>query len=148
MSAELVKPLRVMMVAVEPSGDSLGAALYAELKKILPDGTQYFGCGGDRMAAEGFVSAFPIDIFSVLGPTGVIKVIPEGLKRAGEIARLAADQHIDMAIFIDGWTFSRASSKRIRDISPHTVNVKYAAPRYGHHGPGGSRSSRPISTLF
>lgn len=129
MTLLISKPVKIMLVAVEPSGDSLGAALYRELKLSLPDDTQYFGCGGPLMEVEGFKSAFPIDAFSVLGPTGVMKVIPEGLKRAKEIAELAEHEAMDMAIFIDGWTFSRASSKRIRDLSPQTIIVKYAAPQ-------------------
>ncbi|MBD0427803.1 lipid-A-disaccharide synthase [Aquisalinus flavus] len=123
------RPLTIMLAAVEPSGDSLGAALYAELKQRAPDGTRFFGCGGEQMSKAGFESAFPIDAFSVVGFTDVIGAIPEGMKRARDLAELAARERADIAIFIDGWTFSRIGAKRMKHYAPDTLVVKYAAPQ-------------------
>ena len=123
------RPLTIFLAAIEPSGDHLGAALYDALKAITPDGTRFLGCGGARMAAAGFSSAFPIDAFSVVGFTDVIGAIPEGMRRARELAQLAAAEAADIAIFIDGWTFSRIGAKRMKALSPDTFVVKYAAPQ-------------------
>jgi len=123
------RPLTIMLAAVEPSGDGLGAALYAELKQRAPEGTRFFGCGGEQMKKAGFETAFSIDAFSVVGFTDVIGAIPEGMKRAKELAELAAREKADIAIFIDGWTFSRIGAKRMKKYSPDTLVVKYAAPQ-------------------
>ena len=129
MTGQSDRPLTIMLAAVEPSGDALGAALYEALLPMVPEGTRFFGCGGPAMEKAGFKSAFPIDAFSVVGFTDVIGVIPEGMKRAKELAQLAAREKADIAVFIDGWTFSRIGAKRMRHYSPDTVIVKYAAPQ-------------------
>lgn len=118
----------ILLAAVEPSGDALGAALYAELKALLPD-ARFIGCGGSQMAEAGFTSAFDIGALAVMGFTDVIKVIPEGLAKARDLAQLAAREQADIAIFIDGWTFSRIGAKRLREYAPDTTVVKYAAPQ-------------------
>lgn len=126
---DLNRPLTIMLAAIEPSGDALGAALYSELKKLAPAGSRFLGCGGPQMEAAGFVSAFPVDAFAVMGFTDVIKVIPEGMKRARELANLAAREKADIVIFVDGWTFSRIGAKRFSEISPDSFVIKYAAPQ-------------------
>ncbi|MGV6801827.1 MAG: lipid-A-disaccharide synthase [bacterium] len=123
------RPLTILLAAIEPSGDALGAALYKNLQNLIPEGSKFIGCGGQQMAAAGFVSSFDVDAFAVMGFTDVIKVIPEGMKRAKQLALLAAQEKADIAIFIDGWTFSRVGSKRIKKYSPDTFIVKYAAPQ-------------------
>jgi lipid-A-disaccharide synthase len=118
-----------MLIAVEPSGDALGAALLPELRAVAPGGSIFTGCGGLRMAAAGLDSLFPIDRFSVMGPTGALAALPEALKRASELADRAAADHVDAAIFIDGWTFSRLGASRMRAKSPKTKLFKFAAPQ-------------------
>jgi lipid A disaccharide synthetase len=58
--------VRVFLIAGEPSGDNLGAALMAGLKALEP-GVVFDGIGGPRMAAEGLRSRFPMDELSVMG---------------------------------------------------------------------------------
>ncbi|VAV93364.1 hypothetical protein MNBD_ALPHA05-812, partial [hydrothermal vent metagenome] len=45
-------PLKLMLCAVEPSGDALGAALINALRKKAPD-VKIYGCGGALMKAAG-----------------------------------------------------------------------------------------------
>ena len=118
----------VMLTAVEPPGDALGAALLDELRRTLPDAT-FFGCGGSAMAAKGFDSLFPTDVFSVMGFTDVARALPAGLKRARQLAEEAARQKAAAAILIDGWAFSRIVAMRLRELSPETMVYKYAAPQ-------------------
>lgn len=129
----------IMLAAVEPSADALGASLLEQLKGFLPDAT-YVGCGGPRMAAKGFVSQFDTSAFSVMGFTDVAKVLPEAWRRSRELARTCAATPVDVAVFIDGWSFSRLSAKRIRQRAPNTKIVKYAAPQVW--------ASRPQRTEF
>ena len=60
------------MVAGEVSGDMLAARLLAGLRPHLPD-ARFYGIGGPRMAAQGFVSELPIEKLTV---RGLFEVIP------------------------------------------------------------------------
>ncbi|MEM9421396.1 MAG: lipid-A-disaccharide synthase [Pseudomonadota bacterium] len=118
----------ILLAAVEPSADALGASLLKELKPLVP-GARFVGCGGPQMAEQCFESAFDTSAFSVMGFTDVAKVLPEAWRRARQIARMCADEKISTAVFVDGWSFSRLAAKRIRKRSPETKIVKFAAPQ-------------------
>ena len=55
--------------------------------------------------------------------------LPEGFKRAKELAEEAAKRNAKAAVLIDGWAFSRVAAKRLRKLSPQTKIYKYAAPQ-------------------
>jgi lipid-A-disaccharide synthase len=105
------------------------------LKVLAPDAV-FCGCGGAQMAREGLQSLFPIDAFSVMGATDVARVAPLAMKRAMELAQLAASQAIDVAVFIDGWAFSRLATTRLRKLSPSTTSIKFVAPQIWASRPG------------
>lgn len=117
-----------MLAAVEPSGDLIGASLMRELKALAPDAV-FIGCGGPEMRREGLISAFAIEAFSVMGATDALRVAPLAMKRARELAELAAAQNADVAVFIDGWAFSRLAATRLRKFSPRTTAIKFVAPQ-------------------
>ena len=129
----------IMLAAVEPSADALGASLLDALRPMAPD-VRLLGCGGPLMMAKGFESQFDTSAFSVMGFTDVARVLPEAWMRARELARLCAAEKVDLAVFIDGWSFSRLSAKRIRKRAPDTKIVKFAAPQVW--------ASRPQRTEF
>ncbi len=118
----------LLLAAVEPSGDALGAALFPELRKTMPQAT-FFGCGGALMAEQGFESLFPTEPLAVMGFTDVARALPEGFRRARQLAQEAAARRADAAILIDGWAFSRVTAKRLKALSPGTKVFKYAAPQ-------------------
>ncbi len=120
--------LKIMLAAVEPSADSIGASLMREIKALAPV-ISFTGCGGPEMQREGLVSTFPIDAFAVMGATDVLRVAPLAMKRARELAELAAAQNVDVAVFIDGWAFSRLAATRLRKLSPRTTAIKFVAPQ-------------------
>jgi len=126
--APLGRP-RIMLVAVEPSGDALGAALFRELRKIAPPSAVYCGCGGPLMAAEGFESLFPIDSLSVMGFTDVARALPEGYRRAEQLAEYAEQNAIEAVIFIDGWAFSRVTARKMKKRGLKAKLFKMAAPQ-------------------
>ncbi len=121
-------PLKILLAAVEPSADLIGASLIRDLREIAPQ-IQISGCGGPAMEREGLGSLFPIDAFSVMGATDVIKVAPVAMKRARELAEHAAAARADVAVFIDGWAFSRLAATRLRRLSPSTTSIKFVAPQ-------------------
>ncbi len=123
------KKLSLMLVAVEPSGDALGADLIKSLREQYDDELSLCGCGGPLMMAAGFESAFSIEPLSVMGFTDVAKALPEAYARTGELASLCKRKNIDGVIFIDGWAFSRLGAQKIKSISPETKLFKYVAPQ-------------------
>ena len=130
---------RLLLAAVEPSADALGASLIRALKTLIPE-IELTGCGGPLMAAEGFESRFDTSAFSVMGFTDVARVLPEAWRRSRELAAICEKEKIDIAVFVDGWSFSRLGAKRIRKRSPGTKIVKFGAPQVW--------ASRPQRTDF
>ena len=75
------RPLTIMLVAGEPSGDQLGAQLMAGLKQLGGAGINIVGVGGTAMAAQGLQSLFPLDDTAVMGLREVVPRIPVIMKR-------------------------------------------------------------------
>ncbi len=123
-----VSPLKLMLCAVEPSGDALGAALMRALYDKAP-GIKIFGCGGSLMKAGGLESLFPIDRFSVIGPVDAIKAFPAALYSANILAKAAQEKSADAVVLIDGWSFARIAAKKIKQRAPETKLIKYVAPQ-------------------
>ncbi len=118
----------ILLCAVEPSADSLGAALMASLRKRHP-GVSFIGCGGAQMAKEGLKTLFPIDRFSVIGPAAALQALPAALKAADSLAALAETEKPQAAVLIDSWSFSKIVAKRLRKRAPHMKLFKYVAPQ-------------------
>ena len=75
-------------MAAEPSGDLLGAHLIAALKSRRRP-MEFAGIGGPRMAAEGFVSHFPMEKLSVRGYAEVLRHYGEIMGIRRKLARLS-----------------------------------------------------------
>lgn len=119
----------LLLAAVEPSADAIGAALIRSLRERLAPSTRLAGCGGPLMRAEGFESLFPIEPLSVIGALDVLRVAPLAAERASDLARLAAETNAVGAVFIDGWAFSRLAATRFKKRAPSTKLIKYVAPQ-------------------
>ncbi|MCA8889880.1 MAG: lipid-A-disaccharide synthase [Parvularculaceae bacterium] len=119
----------ILLAAVEPSADEIAAQVYRELKNLLAGQAKFVGCGGERMRSEGFHSAFSVAPFSVMGATDVLRVAPLAVKRAHQLTDLVAANDVNVAIFVDGWAFSRLAARQIRKRSPNTRIYKLAAPQ-------------------
>ena len=125
----------ILLSAVEPSADAMGAALVPALRARLP-GVRLVGCGGPQMAAAGFEGAFDTRRLAVMGLGDALRAVPEAARRARQLARLAADARADAAVLIDGWGFSRLVATRTARASPGTALVKLAAPQVWASRPG------------
>ena len=76
MSAAAAGTTKIFLVAVEESGDQLGAALMRALRQRLGQDVQFSGVGGRRMAAEGLVSLHSTDDFSIMGVAQIPRRLP------------------------------------------------------------------------
>jgi len=124
----------VMLVAAEPSGDALGAALAVALKARRD--VRLVGVGGPLMAKEGVQSPFDIAPLSVLGVFDALAAYPTVRRRAREVGELAAGEKPDIAVLIDSWGFNLRVAHAIRRANPKVQLIKFVAPQVWATRPG------------
>ena len=123
------RPLTIMLVVGEPSGDQLGAQLMAGLKQLEGDGVRIVGVGGAAMVAAGLQSLFPLDATSVMGLREVVPRIPEILRRVRKAADFALATRPDLVVLIDSPDFTHRIAQRIKRIDPSLRTVNYPPPQ-------------------
>ena len=139
----------VMLVAVEPSADVLGAALARAIRDRIGPSVRFVGVGGPAMAAEGIVSPFDPAALAVVGVFNALAAYPDVLKRARQTATLAEAERPDIAVLIDAWGFNLRVAARLRRVDPHLPLVKYVAPQVWATRPGRARTlARAVDTLL
>jgi lipid-A-disaccharide synthase len=134
------RPLTVMLVAAEASGDDRGAGLARALKRRLGDGVRFVGIGGEKMAAEGVESPFDIRDISILGLWEGLLAYPRIVRRADETAAIAAREKPDVAVLIDSWGFTLRVAQRLRKLDPTLPLVKYVGPQVWASRPGRAKT--------
>lgn len=122
------KPLSMMLVCGEPSGDQLGAELMAGLKALAPE-IEITGIGGEAMAAQGLTSLFPLDDMAVMGLAEVVPRIPAILARVREAADFALRTRPDAVVLIDSPDFTHRIARRLKRIDSAICTVNYVAPQ-------------------
>jgi lipid-A-disaccharide synthase len=143
------RPLTVMLVAAEASGDALGANLARAIRARLGEGVRFVGVGGARMAAEGVASTFDIGELSILGLFEGLRAYPRVVRRADETAALAAREKPDVAVLIDSWGFTLRVARRLRRLDPSLPLVKYVGPQVWASRPGRARTlARSVDLLL
>jgi lipid-A-disaccharide synthase len=124
-----MKPLRLMIVCGEPSGDLLGAQLMTALRDQTDGAVAFCGVGGAAMAALGFESLFPLDATSVMGIVEIVPAIPKILGLIRQTAAFAVATRPDAVVLIDSPEFTQRIAKRIRKIAPDIKTINYVAPQ-------------------
>lgn len=134
------RPLKVMLVAAEASGDALGAGLAQALRARLGDDVAFVGVGGPRMAAEGVVSPFDIAELSILGWIEGLRAYGKVKRRVAEAAALAERERPDAVVLIDSWGFTIRVAQAIRAARPDVPLIKYVGPQVWASRPGRART--------
>lgn len=133
----------LMIIAVEPSADELGArlagALRTRLETPLGTGMRLIGVGGPRLAAQGLASLFDPRSLAVLGVFNALAAYPDVLRRARQVAALAARERPRAAILIDAWGFNLRVARALRRVDPAIRLIKYVAPQVWATRPGRAR---------
>jgi lipid-A-disaccharide synthase len=134
------RPLKVMLVAAEASGDDLGAGLARALRARLGDDVVFVGVGGAKMATEGVHSPFDIAELSVLGWLEGLKAYGVVKRRVADTAALAAAEKPDAVVLIDSWGFTIRVAKAVREVLPGVPLIKYVGPQVWASRPGRART--------
>lgn len=121
-----MSPIRIMLVAGEPSGDVLGAHLMRSLKKLAGARVEIVGVGGDAMAAAGLQTLFPMDELSVMGLFEILPRAPAILRRLRETEAFARATRPHVLLTIDSPGFNKRLARRLQDLD--TIRVHYVAP--------------------
>lgn len=121
----MAKPVRVGMVAGEASGDLLAAHLIAALKARRPD-ISFAGIGGPKMAAQGFVSHYPMDKLSVRGYAEALRHYREIMSIRRRLADSLTAERPELFIGVDSSDFNLGLERRLRDAGIPTVH--YVSP--------------------
>ncbi|MEM6634964.1 MAG: lipid-A-disaccharide synthase [Pseudomonadota bacterium] len=119
--------MRIFLVAGEPSGDRLGAALMGGLVSLVPD-VQFFGVGGPEMTAAGLKSLFPMHELSVMGLAEVLPRYPHLVRRKNQTGDAAIKIAPDALVTIDSPDFGLRVAARVRAAQPSQTTVHYVAP--------------------
>ena len=123
------RPLTIMLVVGEPSGDQLGAQLMVGLKQLAGNRVRIVGVGGAAMIAEGLDSLFPLDATSVMGLREVVPRIPAILRRVREAADFALQTRPDLVVLIDSPDFTHRIAQRIKRRDPSIRTANYPPPQ-------------------
>jgi lipid-A-disaccharide synthase len=116
MPSKPTRPIKIMLIAGEASGDSHGAEVVRALKKHK--GVECFGIGSRKMAAAGCRLLFDSQTIAVMGLIEVLKHFKE-IKRAWKIALHALEtERPDCVILIDypGFNLRFAEKAKALDI--------------------------------
>jgi lipid-A-disaccharide synthase len=130
-----VGALKLYLIAGEPSGDRLGAALMAGLKALSP-GVEFHGIGGPLMQAEGMVSLFPMEELSIMG---LVEILPKYRALKRRIAEAAADAlacQPAALITIDSPDFCLRVAALVKQSRPDLRTIHYVAPSVWAWRPG------------
>lgn len=133
----MTEPMKIFLIAGEPSGDLLGGRLMAALRENAPPrGIEFAGVGGERMTAQGLSSLFPMAEISLFG---VFEILPRLLSLRARVletvaAVLAAKP--DALVTIDSPGFNQAVAKRVRARDPSIKLIHYVAPTVWAWKPG------------
>ncbi|MFN4153288.1 MAG: lipid-A-disaccharide synthase [Paracoccaceae bacterium] len=127
--------MRLFLIAGEPSGDRLGAALMAGLGTLSP-GVQFTGVGGPMMQRAGLESLFPMEELSVMG---LVEVLPKYValkRRIAQAAQAVLDSGAQALVTIDSPDFCLRVAAIVKAARPDFAVIHYVAPSVWAWRPG------------
>ena len=119
------RPLRIGVVAGEPSGDVLAAGMIAELKRQHPNAV-IEGIGGDNMIAAGCDSLFDMETLSVMGLVEVVAHLPAILKVKNALVAHFTKHPPDIFVGVDAPDFNLRVEAELKKLGIKTVH--YVSP--------------------
>ncbi|WP_417418586.1 lipid-A-disaccharide synthase [Hoeflea sp.] len=123
-----MSPLKLAVVAGEPSGDILGAGLVREIARQTGHKPQLVGVGGEQLIAEGLTSLFDFTELSLIGFSAVIARLPKLIMRISQTADAIIAAKPDCLLIIDSPDFSHRVARKVRKALPDLKIVNYVCP--------------------
>ena len=139
-----MKPRTVMVVAGDPSGDALAAALIRSLASRL-DSPRFIGAGGPKMLEAGVENSFDLTADAVIG-LDMFKKLLHFRRRISELTQLAAKQKPELIVLVDFQLFNATLARSIRKaLGKAPKIVQFVSPQVWASRPG--RAERMARTL-
>ena len=107
------KPVCIMVVAGENSGDVLAAGVIAEIKVRFPH-ARFIGVAGKNMLAQGVESLFPLEELNVMGLVEVLPQLRKLFEKRDQLVELAQREKIDLLLTVDFQDFNASLAKKIK----------------------------------
>jgi lipid-A-disaccharide synthase len=127
--------MRLFLIAGEPSGDRLGAALMSGLRQLAPS-VEFHGVGGPLMQAQGLTSLFPMEELSIFGIAEVLPKYFHLKRRIRETAAAALASQPAAVISIDSPDFCLRVAAIVKAAQSHMRTIHYVAPSVWAWRPG------------
>jgi lipid-A-disaccharide synthase len=125
-SASMAKPMKLFILAGEPSGDRIGGDLVERLRGHVELGLS--GVGGEVLTQFGLKSEFDMSELSVMGWADVLPRLPKLLWRARSVARKIVRDRPDVVVLIDAQVFSAIVAGQVHKAAPDIPVLLYVAP--------------------
>ncbi|HVX74237.1 MAG TPA: lipid-A-disaccharide synthase [Devosia sp.] len=122
----MADPVRLFILAGEPSGDRIGADLVRRLRISRP--VTLLGVGGEGLTGEGLKSLFPMSDLSVMGVQDVLRRAPLLLWRIRQTVRAILAAEPDLVVLIDSQVFSQMVAQQLRRRGYAGRILLYVAP--------------------
>lgn len=132
----------VFLVVGEESGDLLGAALIAALRRATGGQVRFSGVGGAHMAEEGVQSLFPLGELAIMGFAAIVGSLPNILARIAQTADAVVAAEPDVLVIIDSPEFTHRVARRVRARAPQIPIVDYVCPSVWAWRPGRAKAMR------
>jgi lipid-A-disaccharide synthase len=134
-----VKPLSIMVIAGDPSGDLLAAELVTALREqVLAHATtdsadvqplqtalapRFFGAGGPKMVAAGVEQIFDLTQHSVIGFAEVLKNLGKFKRLFKQLLQVAVERQPDIIIGVDYGGFNLRFAQAVRAAARRQRNM-------------------------
>ena len=122
----MADPIRLFILAGEPSGDRIGADLVRRLRTHRA--VSLIGIGGEGLAGEGLKSLFPMSDLSVMGVRDVLMRAPLLLWRIRQTVQAILAATPDLVVLIDSQVFCQTVASQLRKRGYRGQIILYVAP--------------------
>jgi lipid-A-disaccharide synthase len=116
----------IVIVAGEPSGDSLAARLMMSLRELIPN-ARFAGIAGPKMIAAGCEAWHRAEELAVMGLFEVLPELPRLLRIRRQLVERVLREQPAVYIGVDFKEFNLSIEKRLKQAGIHTV--QYVSPQ-------------------
>ena len=138
----MARPLRLFILAGEPSGDRIAADLVRRLRSRVE--VELSGVGGDELSGQGLRPLFPMSDLAVMGITDVVLRLPLLLWRIEQTARAIMASRPDIVVLVDAQDFSKLLAKRLVALGHRGPRILYVAPSVWARAPERAKKLVPL----